>query len=158
MAQTIFRLSTVLTYSLIPSSIIVVLNILMIKKLIAQRMFRIKNQIGQPKKSAANSRSLTLTMFAVCFVFIVTTLPGMTLLFIKSVSKLLKTDFIVSDSPFFIIIERIYLINHSINFVLYCVTGSLFRQTLVRLFTCHSKRKSTRCSTQKCPTVQESVL
>ena len=95
-------------------------------------------------------------LITVCVVFILTTLPGEILQVIDSVSRLLGVDVIDWDSNLLIIPRRMHLINHSINFILYCVTGSVFRQTLVRLFTCHNKSIATRHSTQ-CPTVQQGV-
>ena len=155
MAQTIFKVSNLLAYSLIPSLVIVVLNSLMIKRVHSQGKFRIKHQIGPQGKSAAATKSMTLTMFAVCFLFIVTTLPGSLM---DEVTRVFQKDFINRDTLSFLILERMYLVNHSINFVLYCVTGSVFRQTLVRLLTCHNKRISSRPRTQQCPTVQQSIL
>ena len=144
-------------YSLLPSFIIFILNILMIKKVNSQRKFRIQHQTSQQGESAANPNNLTLTMFVVYFVFILTTLPGDSLLSIETVSKLLGIDSIFGDSSLYFIACKMYIINHSINFILYCVTGKIFRQTLVCLFTCHKRRISKRYSTQQCPTIKEQV-
>ena len=110
------------------------------------------------RKSLGRNNSLTFTMFAVCFVFGLTILPGEIVFFTTSISKLLGTDFVFHDSLFFFIIYKMDYLNHGMNFILYCVTGSVFRQTLVRIFTCTKSRISTRRAREQCSTVQETRL
>ena len=68
-------------------------------------------------------KKLTVTMFAVCFVFIVTTLPGEVFILLFAVSKLLGTDVVTYQSLFMIISSNLDYINHSINFFLYYLSG-----------------------------------
>ena len=122
----------------------------MVRKIYSQKRFRMKYLASQHLKTT-NSTSMTVMMFAVCLVFLVTTLPS------NIVYLLRATGIVTADSLFFIITLRIDNINHSVNFILYCVTGTVFRQALVQLFTCHCKKVSTRYVTEQCPTVEGRV-
>ena len=73
-------------------------------------------------------------MFAVCIVFIVTTLPASLIFFMRLLSEFLEADFIVDRSTLLLITYELDDINHAVNFILYCLSGSVFRQTLVNMF------------------------
>ena len=72
--EIIFVLTFTILYSIIPFCIILILNIMMIRKIYSQRKFRLKYQTSQHGKSPKTT-NLTATMFAVCIVFVVTTVP-----------------------------------------------------------------------------------
>ena len=142
-----------LLYCIIPSCIIVTTNIIMIRKIHSQKKFQSRHQASSHHRKSKRNTNLTLTMFAVCLVFVVTTLPAGIIFFVRSVTKFLGTKV----PPLIILIYKMDNINHGINFVLYCVTGSVFRQTLVKLFTCHKDRSLLRAGMQQCAAVEAGV-
>ena len=142
-----------LIYSLIPLCIIVVLNILIMRKINSQRKFSIKHQTSKHVKPKVTS-NLTITMFVVCVAFVITTVPPETLYIVLSMSTVLGT----TSVPFIALVSyRLKSINHSMNFLLYCLPGSVFRQTFFRLFTCRNKKMSTEHTTSRLFTVQGRV-
>ena len=145
-------------YCIIPFFIISTLNILTLRNIQSKRKFRIKHQTSQKGKSASLNHSLTVTMYAVCIVFGVTTLPGRVASTILTISKLLGTNLITRHSMVWIITHMPDLVNHSINFLLYCLTGSVFRQALVRLLQSFKPRKMSRNIQEPCPTIEGQVL
>ena len=114
----------------IPFCIISVLNVLTINTIRYQQKIMNKNQ----KSKDGKMTNLTITMFAVCIVFLITTLPIFVDVSIHLLSEFLGTDFIKTDILPRLIALRMDSINHSVNFLLYCITGSVFRQTLILLF------------------------
>ena len=139
-------------YTIIPFCIISVLNILIFRKIKSQNRFKNNHQ----KSKNTKTTNLTLTMFAVCVVFIITTLPMEILSCLRMALELFGTDLIAYDNMFLRVASQMDTINHSINFLLYCLTGSVFRQTLVRV--CQSCRKQNLQSPMEaCPTVDSQV-
>ena len=156
-SATILLLIIALLYCIIPFFTILTLNVLMLRKIYSQRKFRTQNQRSQHGKHP-NSTNLTVTMFAVCFVFIMTTLPTLIFYLIIGLLNVLGRDIIIHDSLFFHIAYEMDYINHSVNFILHYVTGSVFRQTLVHLFTCQNRIKSRRHNAQHCQTEANSLI
>ena len=99
--------------------------------------------------------SLTITMYAMCVVFVVTTFPAPVLVTIYTISELLGTDLMKTQNALFEITLRLSLINHSINFLLYCLTGSVFRKALSQV--CCKVRITSRQIEEQCPTVEAQV-
>ena len=136
----VFSCSSHILYSILPFTVITILNISMIRKLQVQKAFRLKSQgKNGVQTTPANNKSLLVMMVYVCLVFIVTTVPG-TILMIVNFSFCLWQD---DDCRFFRgwVINLVYMlddINHSVNFLLYLVTGSVFRRAFFQLFRCKS--------------------
>ena len=78
-------------YSILPFCIILILNIMMIRKIYSQRKFRLKYQKQQQGKSP-KSYNLTATMFAVCIVFVITTVPSAVNYLITTMTKFLGNN------------------------------------------------------------------
>ena len=156
--ETIYLLFLAFVYCIIPFCIISVLNVLTLRKIHSKRKFRVKHQTSRQGKSTSMNSSLTMTMFAVCIVFAVTTLPLRVMLIIPEISKLLGIDLITTNNTVIMIMYRLNLINHCINFLLYCLTGSVFRQTLICLLQSCSRRISPRNIQEPCLTVQAQVI
>ena len=151
--ETIYDAFLASLYSIIPSCIISVLNILIIKKMKSQHRFRNNHQ----KSKDTQMKILTMTMLAVCIVFIITTLPAEVFLIMRLISELLGIDLITSDSVILRISYQLGNINHSVNFLLYCLTGSVFRQTLVNLCQCCRRQNPQGHIEEPCPTVEAQV-
>ena len=91
-------------FSIIAFCIVSVLNMLTLKKINSQRKFRIKHQRSKQGKSASMNSSLTMTMFAVCAVFVVTTLPGRVILIVLSISEIYELDLMKESYAFMLMI------------------------------------------------------
>ena len=117
-------------YSFVPLIIITVLNVLILRKIQVKHAFRARSQ-GQHSVSTSFMKNVSLMamMICLCVVFAVTTLPGIILIIIDHLCKvttgrgctfvggwLNRIVFMLND------------INHGVNFFLYCLTGSVFRQ------------------------------
>ena len=95
----------------------------------SQQSFRNNHQQSKDSKT----KTLTITMLAVSIVFVITTLPDAILMFMQVDSEFLATVLITEGGIFLRVIGYLDNINHSINFLLYCLSGSIFMQTLVCL-------------------------
>ena len=124
--------------SFVPLIIITILNAFLIKRIKVQSAFRARSQ-GQHSVSAPSRKHLSLVamMVCLCVVFALTSLPGTLIILINYLCKfttgrhciffggwLYHIPFLLND------------INHGVNFFLYCLTGSVFRQALFKLFEC----------------------
>ena len=155
-SEAIYILLYSLLYSIIPFCIILILNTLTVKKIYSQEKFRVQHQTSQRGKPG-RSTSMTVTMFAVCIVFVLTTLPGQVLSLNRAVTRLRGMDLQLGNNIFVLTLYKLDSVNHSVNFILYCVTGSVFRQTLVRLFTCRKRRISRRYTAEQFITAEQGV-
>ena len=136
----VFKCSTHVLYSILPFFVIAILNILMIRKLQVQKAFRLQTQgRNGVQNSAINNKSLLIMMVFVCLVFMVTTVPGAVLM-IVNLSFCLWQDEDCRFGRGWHTHLRYMLedINHSVNFFLYCITGSVFRHALFQLFRCRT--------------------
>ena len=141
-------------YSIIPFCIISILNIQIVKKLILRRRFRAQHQ----QQNSPAQTKMIMVMFSVCIVFIFTTLPNGVIYLFLSISKYKDSSFRHTGSLAVLIIKELWIVNHSVNFLLYCLTGSVFRQTFLRLIQCGRTHSSTSPGQRPCRTVQETVL
>ena len=134
----VFGCSRYILYSILPFTVIAILNILMIKKLQVQKAFRLKSQgRNGVQTTSAYNKSLLVMMVYVCSVFIVTTVPGAILMLVNFSFCMWQDE----DCRFFggWVINLVYMlddINHSVNFLLYLVTGSVFRRAFFQSFRC----------------------
>ena len=142
-----------MAYCIIPFCIISILNIRIVKKIHSHSKFRAKHH-----KKAHDKSNLTFTMLAVCFFFIMTILPANVCYVLKIISKLCDCRLINIPDIVYEIVNRIMYLNHSANFVLYCLTGSVFRKTLMQLLSCCKRNKPATPTQRQCKTVEETVL
>ena len=150
----LFSLLTVIVYSIIPFCIMSALNIQIVKRINSQRSFQAQHQQQSPPVQT----KLIATMLAVCILFIVTTLPNGVLYILFSISNYTSSKFVSTGILTSFLMNRFWIGNHCVNFLLYCLTGSVFRQTLVRLLRCCKKHDSSSLVQRRCKTVQETVL
>ncbi len=112
-------------YSYLPVTIIIVCNVLILVGLrrAAEKRKSLRQQENQ------DTRSLTITMVTICVTFVVTTVP-VTIFY----TVLLGAGRVVQKTPAMAlgrtIIITLGLANHSVNFFLYVMTSSKFREEL----------------------------
>ena len=128
-------------YSFLPFVVIMVLNILIIRQVLAAHRGREELQSGSSFGDPArrdHSRGdpgtkLTVMLLTVSFTFLVTTLPVNISLIITTLANTYSSDhhqmarFTLART----VTEMLMYVNHSINFFLYCATGQKFRQQVM---------------------------
>ena len=127
--QIILMLLFGLVYSIVPSLFIVILNISMMRKLNIQKAFRLSSL--QHSKSL-NNTSQVVIMVRVCSIFVSASIPAIIVVFA------FYSTGCSNSIPKWIFYSSYLLdyINHSVNFFLYCLSGSVFRHALFKLFSC----------------------
>lgn len=127
-------------FSLIPSVILSGGNVCILFKLILSRR-KVKSQImpttSEPKAPSRKdmTSNMSILLVALNFVFIISTIP-VSIWFIGSpywIPKDIPRNVQLQD-PWWAFINFLYYINNSSNFILYCVTGSRFREAVRGLF------------------------
>ena len=149
-------LPTYFLYSIIPFSIITTLNALIIKRIRSQRAFRIRSQ-GHTSTLAARDAALVSMMTAICIAFVITTFPSSILMiYTYSLRYFHGTEFHFEDwlSRLLLLLEDI---NHCVNFFLYCITGSVFRNSLFQMFNC-KKKECNRRQSHPTMTISENIV
>ena len=131
-------------YTVLPLVFISVLNVLLIRQIRVQKAFRANSQVQNFKPpSFADNSSLIAIMVCVCVVFAVSSLPPAILDIVNWGCKFTKASHCKSTKgwlhSFALMLDNI---NHSINFFLYCLTGSVFRRALSQLFKCKNLKPS----------------
>ena len=142
-------------YSIVPFLIIAVFNILIIKKIRTHNAFRLRSQVQQYNQTSGNDNSLIAIMVCICLVFVATTLPVTITVIVNYSLCFFEVEKCTIFSGW--IFKMLYLfenINHGVNFFLYCLTGSVFRQTLFQLFLCKKKKSSKVRLQQQIATVE----
>ena len=145
-----------LLYSIIPISIITILNLLIVKRIRSQTTFRIRSQ-GHTSKLATGDAGLISMMTAICVVFIVTCFPdGLMLIHSYFHRYIHGTDF-HSEAWLPRLLYLLEDINHCVNFFLYCITGSVFRTKLLEMFKCNMKQSS-KTQSQQMMTISKNMV
>ena len=133
-------------YSFVPFVIITLLNVLIIRQVLAARQQR--NQLQeltvtskvngivyktQAKRHCEGSRKLTCMLLAVSFTFLLTTLPMNLLQIVAAIAgpKRGSDDYDIGFARYTLartVVELLMYVNHTVNFFLYCATGRKFRR------------------------------
>ena len=148
---------TFILYCPLPFFFMIFLNIKIIRKFKAQILFRLRSQGESCKQtSSANNPSLVAMMITVSLVFAVTSFPATILLTVQHSCTLMQASLCL---PKWLIEVSFMLnnINHSVNFFLYCLSGSVFRLALINMFRC-KKRTSSRSFVTPHISVAENVM
>ena len=126
-----------LLYSILPFSIISILNILIVSRLRSKPKFNVQN----PKRVSSRDKSLVIMMFAICIVFAVTTFPiSLSMLITSAIQHVPDRN---AFSEWFYVFSLVLAnINHCVNFFFYCITGTVFRKALFRLFRCNTRQNN----------------
>ncbi|XP_060592745.1 FMRFamide receptor-like isoform X2 [Ruditapes philippinarum] len=126
-------------YSLIPFALLSTGNICIIYKLLSSSR-KVKTQVApttsQTQASSGNERTSNMTILLVClnFVFIACTAP-VCIYFIGEpywIPKDVPRNIQLQD-PWWALVNMLMYINNSANFILYCLTGSRFRESVKKL-------------------------
>ena len=137
----IYVFSMGLLYSFAPLIIIATMNILIMKALIQRQATTARLNNGSNsllEQRRAEVMKTIPVILSVCISFIVTTTPVTTMLILAAIKH--KWSYLdlqeVDPCPLYIfwtIITLLRLVNYSINFYMYCLTGSHFRKELYKL-------------------------
>lgn len=83
---------------------------------------------------------LTTMMLSICIVFLVTTLPAVIYNFsdktFGNLSNMSRID-VAKETLVFVILDNIFFLNHTVNFIFYLLFGHKFRQAFKKVFLCH---------------------
>ena len=139
-------------YSLVPSVVMTILNILIIRQVIRARHLRMTLQSGKTtctclqtnrnrkrckcdKSRTPNESSLKLTsmLLVVSFSFILTTSPNNVGVIVKTCMIDITHQGAAQLYLAVTVTEMLMYLNHSINFFLYCATGGRFRRSIKRI-------------------------
>ena len=149
---------------LLPATLILFGNVIVICKLaqISRRKRRLQNQRGVAKDGTgrANKRKssrITVMLITVGIVFLITSLPINILLLGEDIwfSERFSDPLVVARRELvYTILSLIYYFNNSFNFLLYFISGTMFRKAAVELFCPGLKsryknlRKGASCTTK----------
>ena len=139
-----YRLIILTFYTIVPSFIIAIFSISMIKKLRIQSSLRMKYQGRKcTHSSSATDKSRFVMMVSVCLVFVVTSFPW-TVVVIYTYSSCFSQGVVCMFARGwqFQLAYMLEDMNHSLNLFLYCLTGSVFRHALFQLFRCKKTQSS----------------
>lgn len=137
-------------YSFLPFILLLIMNIIIIvalaqadsKKRKMTNHFKVKR--SQEQRNAINSHRLTIMLLTITCAFILLTAPAMVIHILREKGQPYFNLNQPTDMAKYILtrqISRILLYtNHSINFFLYCVTGTKFRRELAAMLRCQGGR------------------
>ena len=130
-------------YSFIPFATLLIFNILIIVSLIRHRQMITHQMTKDDRRTQYHHRKLAITLLCISFVWIFTTTPSAlyTVLPLKPQTMDDRAKLLLVK----IICYLIMYVNHSINFLLYCITGRNFRYKFSRLLRglCQHRRRPT---------------
>ena len=144
-------------YSFLPFVLLLAMNIIIIvflskanvKKQNMTNIFKDKRK--QEQKNAIKSRKLSIMLLSVTSAFILLTGPAVMTHILREERENFFNQENPTDIARYILVRQIMRVllymNHSINFLLYCVTGSKFRNELTAMIRCQSVRDRRRRST-----------
>ncbi|XP_014787600.1 probable G-protein coupled receptor 139 [Octopus bimaculoides] len=126
-------------FSVIPSVLLLILNLLIIFCLLKHRETLKSAMTKDDQHMRSIHRRLAVILLTISFVWIFTTVPNT----LTSITKKSRKDLeSLAEAILLRVLSYILLyINHAINFFLYCLTGRLFRIELKKLFCCKSQKK-----------------
>ncbi|XP_021365480.1 G-protein coupled receptor daf-37-like [Mizuhopecten yessoensis] len=113
-------------YFVIPLAILLILNILIIKEL--AKMWNIRKRLGVVNSPNAKKDSITLSLVLIMVVFGVVQTLG----FFNQFPNILDDG--IDQDMFIKCVNVLYVINSSINFLIYVVVGKKFRKNVSDLF------------------------
>ena len=125
-------------YNIIPLIFISILNVLILRKIQVQNALRANLQGRQCRPtSSTNNTSLVTMMVSVCVIFGVTSLPATVIVIVNYTCTFTTRNHCVPiEGWLYRLVFTLETVNHSVNFFLYCLTGSVFRGALFQLFKC----------------------
>ncbi|KAL4240834.1 hypothetical protein ACF0H5_001622 [Mactra antiquata] len=131
-------------FSLIPFAILSIGNACIIFKLVASRR-KVRTSV-RPLSTASTTvatsnkaSNMTILLLSLNFIFIISTSP--VCIYFIGESYWIPTDLplkIRQQDPWWAFVNMLMFSNNSANFVLYCLTGSRFRESVKDLFKCEA--------------------
>ena len=119
-------------YSFIPLSVMLIANCLIILKFVLAKWKNRHGDTGSVNQAMSKSAVRgTVMLLTVSIAFIVLTSPVCIAISVPGLPKTFRT-----------VAGILQNLNHSINGVLYCITGSRFRQELKNLFSCNRTKRN----------------
>ena len=137
--ETTFYLIDNFLYSYIPICVIATGNSLIILKFMIAKWKNRHSGTGSVNQALSKSAIKgTVMLLFVSFAFIILTGP-----------IAITYSYIIDDPPVIVygVIVLLHYLNHSINGVLYCISGSRFRHELMNLFSCYRTKRTVTSST-----------
>ncbi len=123
----IWPILDVVMYGIFPSALMIILNMAIVFKI--RKNKRISNISSSYSKK---SRQLTITLLVVSTAYMVLSLPhGFFVVYIEQDYQ--NKLHMYTTSKLFTVFNLCNFLNHSINFVLYCLSGDKFRMELVKM-------------------------
>ena len=132
----IWPICVLVLYSILPIICLITCNIFLISKLVKRnKKFQSVNR-GKGAKAQSNGdlRSITIMLIAACLFFIIVTIPVCVYVITLPFLYPSTPQGVARRTLAWSIAGLILYSNHSFNFLIYCLTGSLFRQELIRAF------------------------
>ena len=113
-------------YSILPALVIIICNLVIVCTLM--KMSRAQKTMSHDKSASHNNKNLTVMLVINCIFFLILTSPfNIILMFIDQVA--INVHIIYA-------LYELSSLNHTINFILYIICGSLFRKELFCMLTC----------------------
>jgi hypothetical protein len=135
----IHQIMATVSYIIIPATIFFAGFIIIIKSLHESKKWRKRmgTEFMRTKRASDNhATQITVTLLFVNIVFIITTTPA--LIYLMGRSTWVDEDLGMTEEQEIIwaIVNLMVYINHSINFILYFLSGQRFRRTVLETFRC----------------------
>ena len=119
-------------YCVLPACFIIVGNIVIIYKMRRRpALSAINNEASKVREQ--ETRKITFLLMAASSLFLLSTVPMTTLLFLENVLKFLRISNPIRNEVYRYIMVVMPL-NQSFNFLVYCVSGASFRRELKAMF------------------------
>ena len=149
--QKVWTIMDLLIVCLIPFSVILVGNICIVAKLVRrQRRLSTINETSIRRRSSARNSgsisSLTAMLLVLSTLFLITTLPTNVFIYLAENYWRHERDpeTLSNQKLWWAIANMLMYTNNSVNFLLYCLSGSRFRKEARRLFcACHREGPNT---------------
>ena len=157
---TVYSYMSLIITSVIPVSMLFVMNIVIIKTVRKSQQMRSENQAAVQEKAKGTEVQLTIMLILVSSLFVILLLPF-------EIREIYYTIFSKADTPkqyaififVFDITFELYNVNNGINFYLYFISGTKFRRDLLNLLgiTSRQSRRKTDYSTGSVETRVETI-
>ncbi|CAH1775032.1 unnamed protein product [Owenia fusiformis] len=122
--------------SFVPFILIFICNILIVFQLIKAKIRR--NLYVTNSLSDDATKSMTVTLIVISIVFLVLTAPAVIVLIVINLKKINDPSHILTphDDLLITIVYMLEYSNCALNFIMYCISGRKFRESLVKFFQC----------------------
>lgn len=127
---------SLVTYTVIPLIVIILGNTLLVRT--------VRQSSKRSQSSTNKKRSVTRMLYAVSILYTVLTSPASIFLAVAPTSYQLAPAFRLQWT----LLRLLFYLCHSVNFLLFCASGTFFRQELMAFLRCLCRLKSTKTTEQ----------